>query len=67
MHSEHLWNFHNDPAHLADLRREAEVSRLLGRLKQSRSVWERLLPPLRRLERWVEGRAGRAHPPADVA
>lgn len=41
-------------AHLAELRREAAVSRLTRR---QRNLWDSLLPPLRRLESWLERHA----------
>ncbi|GGR35654.1 hypothetical protein [Deinococcus ruber] len=55
MYHEELWNESGINTHLAELRREVAVSRL-GR--GQRNLWDSLLPPLRRLEGWLERHAG---------
>ncbi|WP_407568737.1 hypothetical protein [Deinococcus altitudinis] len=48
---------------LENSRQEASTRRLLGNLLGNRAhvnLWARLLPPLRRLEGWIERHAGTA-------
>ena len=44
--------------HLAEVREEARTRHLLRAREAGVNLWGRLLPPLRRLEGWLERHAG---------
>lgn len=52
---------------LEGVRQEAATHRLLRNREAGVNLWARLLPPLKRLERWLERHAGSERPSRAVS
>jgi len=63
MREDMQWTYRNGSERLEALRREAALARLERTGGEARpNLWARLLPPLRRLEGWLERRAASETP-----